>query len=143
MYFIILTFITFCFRLLKAIRLSKVIKCFVKSELKYFSEGKTQVLVHAKVCSKENIQKIEAMLHRFGKVEFCTYDYLIRNAVVIFEVTYAFYTHAFLAKTVLDNLPFVSGLLDVEIKMTPKMKAILHDFRSQLEEIIGKEYFPL
>lgn len=135
--------ITFYFRSLKAIRLSKVVQCFVKSELKYFSEGKTQVLVHAKVFNRENIQKIEAILYRFGQVEFCTYDYLIRNAAVDFEVTYAFATHGFLAKTILDNLPFGPGLLDVEVKMSPKMKAILYDFRSQLKELIGKEYFPL
>lgn len=82
------------------------------------------------------------MLYRFGDVEFCGYDYLVRNCVVDFRVTYAFATHALLAKTVLDNFPFDSGLLDVEVKMTPKIKAILDDFRFRLEKFIGKAYFP-
>lgn len=82
------------------------------------------------------------MLYRIGKVEFCGYDYLVKNGVVDFRVTYAFATHALLAKTVLDNLPFDSGLLDVEVKMTPKIKAILHDFRCLLNKFIGEASFP-
>lgn len=82
------------------------------------------------------------MLYRIGKVEFCGYDYLVRNGVADFRVTYAFATHALLAKTVLDNLPFDSGLLDVEVKMTPQIKAILDDFRFLLKKFIGKVPFP-
>lgn len=132
----------FVYRSLKTITLSKIIQYFVKSELKYFSEEKTQVAVHAKVSCRESIKKIQTMLHRIGEVEFCGYDYLVRNNVVDFRVTYAFVTHALLAKTVLDNLPFDSGLLDVEIKMTPKINAILDDFRCRLQKFIGKAGFP-
>lgn len=119
-----------------------MIDFFVKSELKYFSEEKTQVLVHGKVSGRENIQKLEGMLRRFGQVEFCKYNYLIRNAAVDFSVTYTYATHAFLAKTVLDNFPFGSSLLDVEIKTTPKTKAILNDIRFQLRKTMGSMHFP-
>lgn len=120
--------------------LSKLIRCLLKSEFKYFSRGSTKILVFARTSG--SLLDLQLLLHKCGHVISFYYRDLRGKDTTLIEVTYAYATQALLALAILDGMPFGSHFVRVEIKETAKESMILHDLPHQLKKIIGRVDFP-
>lgn len=127
---------------MKALGLSELLQCLVSAELEHFEKEKTEIFVNVPgPRNNETMYELETLLQTFGQViPEDSYQVIGENSVRI-SMAYSCATYAFLAMTVLDELPLGESKVKVEVTKTEREKAILDDFNFHLQDYIGRAAF--